>query len=73
MTIRELHDQLTKLIDNGYGACLAIKSCDDEGNDFDEISSVEVSKSKSYNKTIELVHPDDEDEYDNLNEVVCFW
>ena len=73
MTLRELHDKLTKLIDEGYGECPIIKSSDDEGNSFDEVSSIEPSKAKSYGREIELVHPDDEDEYDDLKNVVCIW
>lgn len=75
MTLKELQKEINLLVKAGHGDLLMIKSRDEEGNGFEEISSLEVSSAIGEGYNLEVKHPDDIAEYDpsELKSVICIW
>lgn len=77
MTVLELRNKLNALIESGMGHVSVLKSSDDEGNSFEEVTSSEVGAAvkEEYRGRInwEVKHPDDWADYDDLERIVCLW
>lgn len=77
MKLKELQKLVNSLIKAGHGDLLMVKSRDEEGNGFEEISSLEISGSIGEGRDLDLVCEEDvlDGEYDNcqVTDVICIW
>lgn len=71
MTVGSLRAALTKFPDD----LPVLVSSDEEGNSFEHLYAVEISKYYEIDREIQTVHPDDVDEYDieDLTDAVVLW
>lgn len=71
MTVGSLRAVLSKFPDDMH----VLVASDEEGNSFEHLYDVEVSKYYEIDREIQTVHPDDFDEYDpdDLTDAVVLW
>lgn len=63
MTVKQAFNKLRKMIKEGYEDSILIKSSDDEGNSFQEVTSIDYCYSRGKGYNVEVFHPDDVDDY----------
>lgn len=77
MVLRELQNLVNSLVKAGHGDRLMVKSRDEEGNGFEEISSLEISPSIGEGRDLDIVCKEDilAGEYDDcqVTDVICIW